>query len=142
MGWQGRQDSNLQPLVLETSALPIELHPSDGHAQHYFVSRCSRCCRQRGQNLFSSSRPGSFLLFFRVLYVRSLQTVHARAITGRFSALATGSDFLVVPAGGHAELGRGDRGKAARFYSGRATTVNDLSRRPARRALGGGARPA
>src|SRR5918997_3154994 len=26
--WQGRQDSNLQPLVLETSALPIELHPS------------------------------------------------------------------------------------------------------------------
>jgi hypothetical protein len=30
-------------------------------------------------------------LFFRVLYVRSLQTVHANAITGRFSALATGS---------------------------------------------------
>jgi hypothetical protein len=28
-------------------------------------------------------------LFFRVLYVRSLQVVHARAITGRFSALAT-----------------------------------------------------
>src|SRR6187402_1468750 len=27
--WQGRQDSNLQPLVLETSALPVELHPSD-----------------------------------------------------------------------------------------------------------------
>jgi hypothetical protein len=25
----------------------------------------------------------------RVLYVRSLQTVHARAITGRFSAFAT-----------------------------------------------------
>lgn len=25
--WQGRQDSNLQPLVLETSALPTELHP-------------------------------------------------------------------------------------------------------------------
>lgn len=25
--WQGRQDSNLQPLVLETRALPIELHP-------------------------------------------------------------------------------------------------------------------
>ena len=24
---QGRQDSNLQHLVLETSALPIELHP-------------------------------------------------------------------------------------------------------------------
>ena len=25
--WQGRQESNSQPLVLETSALPIELHP-------------------------------------------------------------------------------------------------------------------
>src|SRR5688572_19430963 len=37
--WQGRQDSNLQPLVLETSALPIELHPSGRAA--YFVSRCS-----------------------------------------------------------------------------------------------------
>ena len=56
----------------------------------YFVSRCSVCCRQRGQNLFSSSRPGSFLLLFRVLYVRSLQVVHANAITGRFSALANG----------------------------------------------------
>ena len=55
----------------------------------YFVSRCSVCCRQRGQNLFSSSRPGSFFLFLRVLYVRSLQVVHASAITGRFSALAT-----------------------------------------------------
>ena len=57
--------------------------------RRYFVSRCSWCCRQRGQNLFSSMRPGSFLLFLRVLYVRSLQTVHASAITGRFSALAT-----------------------------------------------------
>jgi hypothetical protein len=28
-------------------------------------------------------------LFLRVLYVRSLQVVHASAITGRFSALAT-----------------------------------------------------
>ena len=26
--WQGRRDLNPQPLVLETSALPIELHPS------------------------------------------------------------------------------------------------------------------
>ena len=55
----------------------------------YFVSRCGVCRRQRGQNLFSSSRPGSFRLFLRVLYVRSLQTVHASEITGRFSALAT-----------------------------------------------------
>jgi hypothetical protein len=58
-------------------------------ARRYLVSRCSVCCRQRGQNLFSSSRPGSFRLFLRVLYVRSLQVVHASAITGRFSALAT-----------------------------------------------------
>ena len=41
-------------------------------------------------------RPGSFRLFFLVLYVRSLQTVHASAMTGRFSALATGVMFLVV----------------------------------------------
>jgi hypothetical protein len=41
-------------------------------------------------------RPGSFRLFFRVLYVRSLQTVHARVITGRFSAFATGQWILVV----------------------------------------------
>jgi hypothetical protein len=46
--------------------------------------------------LFSSIRPGSFFLFFRVLYVRSLQTVHASEITGRFSALATWFTFLVV----------------------------------------------
>src|SRR5688572_2587774 len=39
--WQGRQDSNLQPLVLETSALPIELHPSGTRAASYLVSRCS-----------------------------------------------------------------------------------------------------
>src|SRR6185312_12369091 len=25
--WQGRQDLNLQPAVLETAALPVELHP-------------------------------------------------------------------------------------------------------------------
>ena len=91
--WQGRQDSNLQPLVLETSALPLSYTPTP--IPRYFVSRCSVCRRQRGQNLFSSSRPGSFRLFLRVLYVRSLQVVHASAITGRFSALAT-VDFLSV----------------------------------------------
>ena len=69
-------------MLYQLSYTPIE------HAA-YFVSRCSWCCRQRGQNLFSSIRPGSFLLFFRVLYVRSLQTVHASEITGRFSAFAT-----------------------------------------------------
>jgi hypothetical protein len=63
----------------------------------YFVSRCSWCCRHLGQNLFSSMRPGSFFLFFRVLYVRSLQTVHARLITGRFSAFATWFSFHSGP---------------------------------------------
>src|SRR5918992_215083 len=76
----------------------------------YFVSRCSVCCRQRGQNLFSSSRPGSFLLFFRVLYVRALQVVHARASTCRFSAFATMIVPCRPPAAGHAELGPGHRG--------------------------------
>ena len=101
--WQGRQDSNLQPLVLETSALPIELHPYRRVARPYFVSRCSVCCRQRGQNLFSSIRPGSFLLFLRVLYVRSLQVVHASEITGRFSALATVRCPRQSPVAAHAK---------------------------------------
>jgi hypothetical protein len=44
-------------------------------------------------------RPGSFLLFFRVLYVRSLQTVHASEMTGRFSALATVVHSFAVSSG-------------------------------------------
>ena len=71
-------------------------------ARSYFVSRCSVCCRQRGQNLFSSRRPGSFFLFFRVLYVRSLQVVHASEITGRFSALATLDSLSSSPRAAHA----------------------------------------
>ena len=78
----------------------------------YFVSRCRVCCRQRGQYLFSSSRPGSFLLFVLVLYVRSLQVVHASAMTGRFSALATGDLFLWSPRICPRETKAGHRGKA------------------------------
>jgi hypothetical protein len=74
-----------RPVLYQLSYTPIGANPLRG----YLVSLCSVCCRQRGQNLFSSRRPGSFLLFLRVLYVRSLQVVHASAITGRFSALAT-----------------------------------------------------
>ena len=73
-------------------------------------------------------RPGSFFLFFRVLYVRSLQTVHASAITGRFSAFATwfgsSSSTPGPPVGGHAKLGAGHRGKASAFYFSSASIVN------------------
>jgi hypothetical protein len=33
IGWQGQRASNPQPLVLETSALPIELCPYQVHSQ-------------------------------------------------------------------------------------------------------------
>jgi len=39
-------------------------YPGDHLIQPYFVSRCSVCFRHLGQNLFNSSRFGSFLLFF------------------------------------------------------------------------------
>jgi len=55
----------------------------------YFASRCGVCRRQRGQYFLSSIRPGSFFLFFSVLYVRSLHSVQASWMTGRFSTLAT-----------------------------------------------------
>ena len=61
--------------------------------------------------MLSSSRPGSFFLFFRVLYVRSLHSVHASVMTGRFSALATVGVLQILPAG-HAELGPVTGGKA------------------------------
>ncbi len=46
------------------------------------------CFRQRGQNFRSSSRLGSFFLFFSVVYVRSLHSVQASWMTGLFSAFA------------------------------------------------------
>jgi hypothetical protein len=58
--WQGGQDSNLQPTVLETATLPIELPP-------YFVSRWDRWQRQNRQYLESSSRSLVCCLFFCVL---------------------------------------------------------------------------
>jgi hypothetical protein len=42
-------------------------------------------------------RPGSFRLFFRVLYLRSLQTVHASPIKLLFSAFATWFSFPDSP---------------------------------------------
>ena len=80
----------------------IELHPYRRRSA-YFVALCSVCCRHRGQNLLSSSRPGSFRLFLRVLYVRSLQVVHASEMTGRFSALATVRCPRQSPVAAHAK---------------------------------------
>src|SRR5271155_3359741 len=40
--WQGGQDSNLQPTVLETATLPIELPPSAMHTAHGHGIRLSR----------------------------------------------------------------------------------------------------
>jgi hypothetical protein len=59
-GWQVRRDSNPQPPVLETGALPIELLT-------YFVSLCAVCFRQKRQYLLNSIRSVVFFLFFVVL---------------------------------------------------------------------------
>ena len=40
--WQGRQDSNLQPTVLETATLPIELHPYSGWYIGYYTKNTAR----------------------------------------------------------------------------------------------------
>src|SRR3954462_3322373 len=64
----------------------IELHPCGRDA--YFASRCSVCRRQRGQYFCSSIRLGSFFLFLRVVYVRSLHSVQASWIVGRASTRA------------------------------------------------------
>ena len=76
--WQARRESNPQPPVLETGALPIELLAYAGitapHAEGtaprpnlYFDSRCTVCVRQNRQYFLNSNRPVVFLLFFVVL---------------------------------------------------------------------------
>src|SRR5579875_4163335 len=44
--WQGRQDSNLRHSVLETDALPAELHPYGGYTRDYSRSTVSQQTRQ------------------------------------------------------------------------------------------------
>src|SRR6185437_5441064 len=95
-GWlhpgQGRRDSNPQPPVLETGALPVELLPSVGclrlpSSRWFFpltwgsacqssssrpgvaqrVSLCSVCWRSQRQNFFISIRSRSFSLFLVVM---------------------------------------------------------------------------
>ncbi len=60
--WQVRRDSNPQPPVLETGALPIELL-----TYFYFVSLCAVCLRQKRQYLLNSIRSVVFFLFLVVL---------------------------------------------------------------------------
>ena len=66
----------------------------------YFVSRCMRCTRHRGQYFINSRRFGSLRLFLRVVYVRSLHSVHASCSVGRFSAIAICYSviFVIEPA--------------------------------------------
>src|SRR5262245_42012655 len=90
--WQARRESNPQPPVLETGALPIELlaYPiancqvliadlpliakifnksaiSNWHSATYLLSLCAVCFRQKRQNFKNSSRSVVFFLFFVVL---------------------------------------------------------------------------
>ena len=71
--WQARRESNPQPPVLETGALPVELLACILTPEvfllnaAYFVSRCAVCDLQNGQNFLSSSRSVVFFLFFVVL---------------------------------------------------------------------------
>jgi hypothetical protein len=64
----------------------------------YFASLWRVCLRQRGQNLLSSIRFGSFFLFFRVVYVRSLHSVQASWNVGRASTLAIDYSVMLVRA--------------------------------------------
>ena len=69
-GWQARRESNPQPPVLETGALPIELLAYNSHqltAVSYLPSLCPVCFRQKRQYLLISSRSVVFFLFFVVL---------------------------------------------------------------------------
>jgi hypothetical protein len=70
--WQARRESNPQPPVLETGALPIELlayvpRCSPAQSADYFCSLCGWCFRQKRQYFFISSRSVVFFLFFVVL---------------------------------------------------------------------------
>src|SRR5262249_44574881 len=83
-GWQARRESNPQPPVLETGALPIELlaYSATGemqnaetkmlnaafilHVHDHFCSLRAVCFRQNRQYLLISMRSVVFFLFFDV----------------------------------------------------------------------------
>src|SRR5207237_3222459 len=92
--WHGGRDSNSQPTVLETVALPVELP-----TYAYRVSRCAVCLRHLGQNFDSSIRSGSFFRFFVVAYVRDRQVEHASVMIGRLSlGIAYSRTLVTAPA--------------------------------------------
>src|SRR6202011_5674213 len=65
---QGRSDSNAQPLVLETSALPIELHPCEQWSVPWSVAGEEKPRSQWTKSrtlLVLSSRPPATHYFFR-----------------------------------------------------------------------------
>src|SRR5215471_2603800 len=70
--WQDRRESNPQPPVLETGALPIELLSSIHRGASplglpYTVALCPVCLRQNRQYFENSRRSLVFFLFFVVL---------------------------------------------------------------------------
>ena len=73
--WQARRESNPQPPVLETGALPIELLACTMRARGdrpgspciYFDSRCTVCVRHHRQYFLNSNLPVVFRLFLVVL---------------------------------------------------------------------------
>jgi hypothetical protein len=56
--WQGRGDLNSQPLVLETSALPIELHP-----YREMTNAKARMTKNSGVSTVKSQGPNYFRIF-------------------------------------------------------------------------------
>ena len=64
--WQARRESNPQPPVLETGALPIELLAYTRY-RPYLASLCTVRFRSNRQYFLISSRSGVVRLFFVVM---------------------------------------------------------------------------
>jgi hypothetical protein len=126
--WQGRQDSNLQPLVLETSALPIELHPSAALLDFVSTSSPGAACAAGNEGRTCSARagPGRFSCSSACCTCapcRSCTPARSR-VDSRPSphCLQTSRP----PFGGHAELGPGHRGKRRNSMARRARCQRGL----------------
>ena len=84
--WQGRGDSNSQPLVLETSALPIELHPCDWRCRSTVGYR-----REAGPPS-SAVRTATVVTYLMILVTTPEPTVRppSRMAKRTFSSMAIG----------------------------------------------------